>query len=355
MHLLWILLLILLSLQGIIVIHELGHALFAKLFNVRIHSIIIGFGPKLFQSKAQKPNWIFALFPIGGSVDLLNSRYHGVTKRNEAYSFDKKPVWIRIGILVGGAAANLSFAFLALFIYFIIGHPEHPPVIKKINPSSLAWNAHLRADDKIISFANQPVESWQEVGMNILIHLGQYQVPLLVQHAQGQNQLIHMDLILPKHQKSANILSALGVEPNLSKALQEDRAGQNYGSALSAASKQILDLIVNYSLIIKQIVLGHIPLFCLIGPISFFVNFIHSFLMGLAMIFFALAHLSVAMALTNLLPIPSFDGGLILYALLEKIRGKPISIAAELLLHRLVNIGLCVLFAQLLANDLSRL
>ena len=64
-----------------------------------------------------------------------------------------------------------------------------------------------------------------------------------------------------------------------------------------------------------------------------------------------LALLSIAVGVVNILPIPGLDGGALLYLALEKIRGKPLSIAMEVLLYRLAMIVFCLVMVQLMLND----
>ena len=80
-----------------------------------------------------------------------------------------------------------------------------------------------------------------------------------------------------------------------------------------------------------------------------------SFLQGLVVFLYFISSLSFAVALINLFPIPGLDGGSIMYALIEKIRGKPVSVGMEVLLHRLIFIVFCLVLVQLLLNDLQRL
>lgn len=72
------------------------------------------------------------------------------------------------------------------------------------------------------------------------------------------------------------------------------------------------------------------------------------------MFLYFIASLSLTVGFVNLLPVPGLDGGSMVYVLLEKIRGKPISIAMEVLLHRLALILFMLIFVQLILNDLAR-
>lgn len=108
-------------------------------------------------------------------------------------------------------------------------------------------------------------------------------------------------------------------------------------------------------MILKQLLTGVIPFSVLLGPLGIFAASVASFTQGVAVFLFFIATLSFAVAVINLFPIPGLDGGSIVYALIEKVRGKAVSVPMELLLHRLVFIIFCVLLVHLLMNDLQRI
>jgi regulator of sigma E protease len=81
---------------------------------------------------------------------------------------------------------------------------------------------------------------------------------------------------------------------------------------------------------------------------------IQSFMQGISVFLSFLAMLSIAVGIVNWLPIPGLDGGSMVYTLIEKLRGEPISVAMELLLHRLVQIVFFILIVQLVLNDIAR-
>lgn len=339
----------------LIAIHEAGHAVIARYCGVRIHTIIIGLGRPLLQWKhPARPTWTIALWPLGGSVELCNTRIRTVPKRDYPHCFDKKPAWMRIVILLAGAGANLTIAWLALLFYFLLGYPQQPPVIDSVITPSLAKTAHIQAGDVIMSFADTQVASWQAVGIQLMMHLGDQHVPIIVKHPQGNQERTFFDLSHLMNIQHRPLFTALGLEPDVSLQHRQLIVGLSWLDAIQQASHTLSTLLHAYAVILKQLLLGNISLLCLLGPVSFFMTMVNSILQGIAIYLYSFANLSIAIALTNLLPIPSLDGGSIIYTLIEKIRGKPMSIALEVLLHRLAMIALCVLFVQLLANDLQR-
>jgi len=123
---------------------------------------------------------------------------------------------------------------------------------------------------------------------------------------------------------------------------------------MTQANATIIQWLYFFLMVLKQLIIGAIPFSVLLGPIGLFAVSITSLSQGIVVFMFFIASLSTAVALVNLFPIPGLDGGSILYALIEKIRGKPLSVAMELLLYRLVVIVFALLLVHLLMNDLQR-
>ena len=76
---------------------------------------------------------------------------------------------------------------------------------------------------------------------------------------------------------------------------------------------------------------------------------------GVVVFIFFIASFSLAVAVVNLFPVPGLDGGSILYSIIEKIRGKPMSVALEVLIYQLMFIAFCLLLVHLVTNDLTRM
>jgi regulator of sigma E protease len=342
------------TILALIAAHEAGHAIIARCCGVRISHIIVGVGRPLLQWKhPNRPTWTLALWPLGGSVELCNTRIRTVAPKEYSYCFDMKPVWMRIMILLAGAGANLSIAWIALVFYFLLGYLQHSPIIQSITTPSIAATAHIQTGDIIVSFADKPVASWQAVSMQLIMHLGDKHVPIGIQHHEGSQDRTYLDLSSIAKTKGS-LLNKLGLQPNFSEQHPQVVAGLPWLEAVQQASNTLGTLLYMYCIILKQLLVGNISFFYLLGPIGFFFTMMNSIMQGVAIYLYGIANLSIAMALTNLLPIPGLDGGLIIYTLIEKARAKPMSIALERLLYRLAMTVLCVLFAQLFANDLQR-
>ncbi len=354
----WILSLgaIVLCLLLVVGIHEAGHALAAWYFDVKIKRISVGFGRPLFHWRSRNGcEWVWSMWPLGGSVELLNTRIEPVNTSDFKHCFDKKSLWARWIILLSGAAANAWVAFFALVWMFMLGFEQVAPVISTVKPSSVAAMAGLKPGDRVLCLAEHPTQSWQAVGMQLVMHFGQKNVVMVVKNRAGEPRDLTLNLQQWHYQRGDHsLLEAIGLHPDLSKKQTNVVHGVSWMKAIPLAGTQVFGLVVFFLVMLKQVLTGMIPFFLLMGPFGLFMAMAHSFFQGLTVFLYFIAHLSVVVGLVNLLPIPALDGGAMVYALVEKMRGKPVSIAFELLLYRLTCIGFCLLFVQLILNDARR-
>jgi regulator of sigma E protease len=357
MYFFFALIAIILSLLLIVGVHEAGHALVARLFHVKIKRISIGFGKPLLSWKNKDDiEWVWARWPLGGYVQLLNTRITPVSAQDASYCFDKKPCYVRILILIAGALANIIMAWLALVLVFMMGYKQVAPIIDGISIPSIAATAGLKAGDNIISIAGDTTSDWRDVGMQLIMHLGESSMNMTVERKNGAKRDVQLDLdtwrLKPKQQ---HLLSSLGIKANPSTPSETYVHGVSFIKASQQACHTITYLTSFFFIMIKQLVTGILPLSFLLGPLGLFTAMAGSFMQGLSVFLYFIASLSLAVAVVNLLPIPGLDGGSILYTILEKIRGKPISVALEILLYRLALIAFYVCLVQLIINDLERL
>ncbi len=346
---------IIICLICVIGIHELGHGIAAKIFGVKIQKISLGFGHTLFSWKS-KAGYTVDLKPllIGGRVHLYNNRVNQVADAEQLYCFDKQPIWIRIIILLSGSFANLIVAFLALVFMLMLGFNQLKPIVAEVQPNSNAALAGLKSNSEIVSINNHKTTYFRDVAMQLIMHVGEKNVKMIVCNADNTCQQAEINLdIWNKDSKDFSMFSAIGFTP---KDIEENTIhvqGLSFSAAIQKAIQQLVGLMCFFMIMLKQILTGHIPFAALIGPFKFFEAIIDSFAQGLSIFLYFIANFSLAMAIANLLPIPTLDGGSIIYSFIEKIRGKPMSVALEILIYRLVFIAFALFFVQLIINDLK--
>src|SRR5262245_23554169 len=174
----------LLVLGAIIVIHELGHFVVAKLFKIKVETFSVGFGPRLFGFRKGDTDYRISAFPLGGYVKMA-----GETPMDEVKGFDyeflSKPKWQRFLVAAAGPAMNVILAvalITGLYIYgtdvpeFMIGQA----IINIVEPGSPAEKTGIRPGDQIVTFDGKEKPDWQDVQNTILTSPGRA-LPIVVE------------------------------------------------------------------------------------------------------------------------------------------------------------------------------
>lgn len=160
------------ALGAIVLVHEAGHYLVAKLFGVRVNVFSIGFGPRLVGFEAGGTEYRLAWIPLGGYVAMAGQLPEERSGRDD--DFLSKPRWQRILIYLAGPAANVVLAVALIAGVFTQGFEvqalqQVPAVVGMVLEDSPAEAAGLRPGDRILSVAGEPVERWQDVAFEISV------------------------------------------------------------------------------------------------------------------------------------------------------------------------------------------
>jgi regulator of sigma E protease len=154
----------------LIVVHEYGHYLVARLCNVKVLRFSVGFGRPLalWRRGADRTEWVIAAIPFGGYVKMLDEREGQVAPEEAHRAFNRQSVGRRFLIVAAGPAFNFLFAILVYAGLFMYGLPEARPVVAEPPAGSVAAAAGLRAGDTVRAVDGEPVETWQELRWRVL-------------------------------------------------------------------------------------------------------------------------------------------------------------------------------------------
>ena len=158
------------ALGVLIVVHEYGHYVVARLCGVKVLRFSVGFGRALFVRKTGKDQteWVIAAVPFGGYVKMLDER-EGPVEAHEAHrAFNRQSVWRRIAIVIAGPLFNFVLAVLVYAGLFMYGLPEARPVLGSPPEASLAAAAGVKSGDTVRSIDGEPVATWQDLRWQLL-------------------------------------------------------------------------------------------------------------------------------------------------------------------------------------------
>jgi regulator of sigma E protease len=148
----------------LILVHELGHFIFAKFFDVKVLRFSLGFGPRLFGFTRGETEYQLSLVPLGGYVRLLGEDpSEPIPPRDRNRALAAKPLWQRYTIVVAGPIFNLLLPLLIYFIHYAGQRTLLPPTIGTVLPDLPAAKAGLLPGDKVETVDGQVVRYWEEL------------------------------------------------------------------------------------------------------------------------------------------------------------------------------------------------
>jgi len=170
MNLLHTLLWFLVALGVLVVVHEFGHFLAARLAGVKVLRFAVGFGKPLLVRRFGRDGteWAVCALPLGGYVKMLDEREATVAAHEAHRSFNRATVWRRIGIVLAGPLANFLLAIVLYWVLFLHGIPALKPMIGQPSDNTPAASAGLVAGDEIIRVGATGIQSFQDLRLALL-------------------------------------------------------------------------------------------------------------------------------------------------------------------------------------------
>ncbi|MCX7654406.1 MAG: site-2 protease family protein [Fervidobacterium sp.] len=150
----------------IVVVHELGHFMFARIFGVKVHEFAIGFGPEIFRKKGRKTDFRINAFPLGGYVRLKGE---DPAEEEDPDSLYGVSAWKRFLIVFAGPLFSILAGYM-LFVLIISFWGYTPIVIDKVIPGSPAQQAGLESGDTVLKINGKYV--FDNVDMTGIIRKG---------------------------------------------------------------------------------------------------------------------------------------------------------------------------------------
>ncbi len=337
-----------LILGAIVCVHEFGHFFFAKLFGIYVYEFAIGMGPQIFKKKDKKGETTYSLraIPIGGFCSLAGEGSDEDEKIPKDRLLQSKPVWQRFLVMFYGAGNNFLLALIVLFFLgLFMGSPSVSTEIKDVIPESPAAIAGVMTGDEIKYVNGQKAKTLDDVQLYLAIAKGETELTLL----RGEEELVVKVTPLSEEEKVEQ-----GKDYSYGFSFNQDR---EYGffSAVKYSFVKFGSLVRQMVITFKGLFTGGISVKELSGPVGIFTAVDQTKTGGAANLFYLLALLSLNVGFVNLIPFPAFDGGRIVFLIIEKIKGKPVKAETENLIHTIGFFLLLALIIYVTINDIIRL
>lgn len=326
----------------LIFFHELGHFLAARLNNIRVEEFGIGYPPRmltLFEQKGTKftLNWL----PLGGFM-----RPAGEDDPNIPGGFSSSSKRARVSVLAAGPGANVVIALVLLIIMFMTGVPKPGAVVAQVEPGSPAAEAGLQPGDVIIKADQRDIDIVEALTSYIHAQIADRPGEPIQLSVERNGEVIQIAVVPRTNPPEGQGPTGILVEPRL----ETQRFGpfQAVGKSfdqLWSYTKAFVELPV--AAIRAQIPARYVRPVTVVG-ISQMGGQAISFSMEQESAWPILqltAIISLALAVTNLLPLPALDGGRILFVIIEAIRGRRVDPQRETMVHL---IGFAILLTTML-------
>ncbi|MDU4333745.1 MAG: RIP metalloprotease RseP [Finegoldia magna] len=320
----------------VILIHEFGHFIVAKMNGVSVLEFSVGMGPKLFQKESNGTLYSLRLLPVGGYCQL-----EGEDEENDSpNSLNNQSPLVRLKVILAGAIMNFILAFILLI--FLMSVSRVSTEVSGVLEDSPAYSSGIQTGDKIVSINGKNISDGEELLQSI-------------KESQGD-----LDIGVIRDSQSKNIKVTPRLENNVRKIgvnFQEEYDIKNF-SLIKGFKKGVITFLNLTGMLYKflgMLITGQLGLGGFSGPVGVVKEIGNAAKTGVANLIFLLAYININLGVFNLLPIPALDGGRAIFILIEMIFGKKISQEKEGYIHMVGLILLLALIAVVTIKDVIKL
>jgi len=331
-----------------VIIHEFGHFIFAKKAGVYVYEFSIGMGPRIFKwtRKNDETEYSIRLFPIGGYVQMAGESNEDDKNLPKDKLMQSKSWFSRFMIIIAGILFNFILAIIILFFIALFnGSPKPNAYIGSIEKDYPAFISGIEVGDEIIKVNGKKTGSSDILLLELEIVKGE-EVTFTVKHKNGEIEDIN---VVPTEVEENGVKTykyGFGLTNKIEKGPL---------NAIKYAFVKTGNLIKQMVYIIGYLCTGKLNLNSLSGPIGIFNVVGETAKTGFVNIIYLLAFISINVGFMNLLPIPAFDGGRLLFLIIEKIKRSPVDSKIENIIHSIGFILLMLLMVVITYNDIIRI
>jgi regulator of sigma E protease len=344
----------------LIILHEAGHFFAAKATGMRVERFFLFFGPTIWSIKRGETEYGVKAIPIGGYVKITGMNPEEDVPPEVAHrAYYRQEIWKRIVVVAAGPAVNIVLAFAILFgVYWANGREEIQQKVGEVRSGTPAAKV-LQSGDKIVA-----IDGLHYAGLGTeerLVKFGE----TVASHKCDGKQVDGCVATTPVRLeiRRDGQLETLMVYPRYDEEAKRALVGFSYGSVnhpigAGAAAKEAGDAI-------WEVAKGTVHVFThlfeseqreQVSGVVGISDVGHQVIeRGLERALLLLAFVSLSLGLVNLLPILPLDGGHIFWSLVEKARGRPVSLRV---MERATALGIALvlmLFFLGLSNDIGRI
>ena len=320
----------------LIIIHEFGHFIAAKLMGVRVNEFAVGFGPKLFSKKFGETNYAVNLIPLGGYCAMKGEDENSEDKK----AFCNKPAWRRFIIVVMGAVFNLLLGLIIVAIILAPTKTFATTTVAEFAENSIS-SKYLKPDDKILAVDGRKIFTTYDlsyaftnvkdgkIDVKVLRNGKKKEIKDVTFKTEEENGISYLSVDFKVYGKKKTFVSFIGQTFKMS------------ASYCAVIYRSLFDLIGGkYGI---SAVSGPVGVTAAIGSVA---------KQNLSSLLPIMALITINLGLFNLLPIPALDGGRLFFILIEMITRKKVPAKYESAIHAAGFIILILFMLGITAKDI---
>jgi len=337
----------------LIFVHELGHFLVAKKVGIKVHKFSLGFPPDIFKKTVGDTTYAIGIIPLGGYVKMAGEDPNE-TATGAENEFASKTVGQRTAVILAGPFMNYLLAIvLMIAVLYFGGKPifdEEKVIVGTVQEDGPAGQAGLKQDDIIIAVDGRWVGDFDSL-RNIINPI--VEKPVQITWVSGADTVTKSITTMahPIPQPEGNY-DTVGIIGFTQKPIRYERP-----SLVSASVDGFIavHVIVRETFkFVKKVVTGQASAKMIGGPLFIAQQSGKEAEKGASNLVFFMVLLSVNLAVLNILPIPILDGGHLMFLLIEKIKGSPVSVKARTIAQQVGLVLLLTLIIFVTYNDIMR-
>ena len=337
----------------IILVHEAGHYMAARMCGIRVDTFSIGFGPRIRSFHWRGTEFVLAWIPLGGYVKMagiIDENFDGSTSLTGADDeFMSKSALQKAFVISAGVIMNMVLAvviYSGIFLFWGNQVPSDDAVMSAVYQGYPAAQAGLQPGDRVLSIDGTVVSSWQEMERIIRNSAGQE----LQLELERDGSTLSVSLTpLEDFDETLGRVGRVGIQQSMM------RESVSLSDAPALGLRQTGRVIEMAWSTLRSLISGQASLREVGGPI--FIAQMSGTVVrsGLEAFLSFIAFISVHIGFMNILPFPVLDGGHLVYILIESVIGRPLPTRLKLWINQAGVLLLLLLMVFIMKNDIQRM
>lgn len=321
----------------LIIIHEFGHFVIAKLFKVRVNEFAVGFGPKLFKVQGKETLYRFNLIPFGGYCAMEGEDEESSDPR----AFCNAKAWKRFLIVAAGAVFNLILG-LAIVAVQITGDPYVVTTkVARFEDNAVSAVSGLQVGDEIVEIDGRGVYTYYDIAYAFTaVEDGDLQMKVI---RDGEKINLENVSFATENEDGINYITLDF------KFLAEKKTFLN---VIESTFKTTFSYCRTVWFSLVDLIGGKYGISAVSGPVGVTATIGEAARLGIRNILPIMALITVNLGIFNLLPIPALDGGRLLFIFLEMVLRRPVAKKYEGIIHAVGLVLLLLLMALVTFKDI---